>query len=43
VNHPDNFPIVSSRRAYESGMACAVCFVVVLLVLVASLIDRRGT
>jgi hypothetical protein len=33
-----NPPLVSTRRAYASGMACAVCFVVVLIVLVASLV-----
>jgi len=38
MNSPTNPPLVSSRRAYESGMACAVCFVVVLVIVVASLI-----
>jgi hypothetical protein len=38
MKRPTDPPLVSSRRAYESGVACAVCFVVVLIVLVASLV-----
>jgi len=34
----EEFPVVTSKRAIDSGVACAVCFVVVLVVLVASLI-----
>jgi len=38
MKHPTDPPLVSSRRAYASGMACAVCFVVVLVIVIASLI-----